>query len=44
MAKAKKKIRGAMKELGIKKKDVDNTGYTKRLWDKGIKDKRYWAD
>tara|TARA_Y100000034_G_scaffold115814_1_gene153438 strand:+ start:361 stop:960 length:600 start_codon:yes stop_codon:yes gene_type:complete len=44
MGKAKKKIRGAMKELGLTKKDVDNTGYTKRLWDKGIKDKRYWAD
>ena len=44
MAKAKKKIRGAMKELELTKDDVDNTGYTRRLWDKGIKDKRFWID
>jgi predicted adenylyl cyclase CyaB len=44
MTKAKKKIRGAMKELGLTKKDVNNKGYTRALWDKGIKDKRYWAD
>ena len=44
VVKAKKKIRQAMKELGITKKDVDNTGYTRRLWDKGIKDKKYFVD
>ena len=27
----------------IEKKDIDNVGYTKRLWDKGIKDKRHWV-
>jgi adenylate cyclase, class 2 len=44
MRKAKRKIMDALKELGITKEDVDNVGYTKRLWDKGIKDKRYWVD
>lgn len=44
MKKAKKKIMDALKELGIEKEDIDNVGYTKRLWDKGIKDKRYWTD
>ena len=43
MEKAKKKIHETLKELGIDKKDIDNTGYTKMLWDKGIKDKRYWV-
>ncbi|MFH1377055.1 MAG: class IV adenylate cyclase [Candidatus Woesearchaeota archaeon] len=42
MKKAKKKIMGALKELGVKKKDIDNTGYTKRLYDKGIKDKKFF--
>jgi adenylate cyclase, class 2 len=42
--KAKRKIMDALKELEITKKDVDNVGYTKRLWDKGIKDKKYWVD
>ena len=42
MRKAKKKIRQAMKQLGIKKKQIDNTGYTKMLWDKGIKDRKYF--
>ena len=40
---AKRKIMNVLKELGITKEDVDNVGYTKRLWDKGIKDKRFWA-
>ena len=44
LQKAKKKIRRAMKQLGLTKKDVDNTGYTRLLWDKGIKDKKYWVD
>jgi len=43
MKMAKRKIMNVLKELGIEKKDVDNVGYTKRLWDKGIRDKRYWA-
>lgn len=43
MEKAKKKIKDTLKELGIKQKNIDNTGYTKMLWDKGIKDKRYWV-
>ena len=43
MKKAKRKIMDALKELEIEKKEVDNVGYTKRLWDMGIKDKRYWA-
>ena len=41
MKKAKRNIMDTLKELGIKKEDVDNVGYTKRLWDKGIKDKKY---
>jgi len=44
LQKAKKKIHQAMKQLGLTKKDVDNTGYTRLLWDKGIKDKRFWID
>jgi adenylate cyclase class 2 len=44
MKKAKKKIMNTLKELGIEKTDVDNVGYTKRLWDKGIKDKKYFVD
>ena len=40
--KAKKKIRQTLKQLGIKSNQVDNTGYTKMLWDKGIKDKKYF--
>ena len=42
LQKAKKKIRQALKELGIEKKDIDNTGYTRRLWNLGIKDKRFF--
>ncbi|MGD9276910.1 MAG: class IV adenylate cyclase [Candidatus Pacearchaeota archaeon] len=43
MQKAKKKIHDTLRELEIDPKDVDNTGYTKMLWKKGIKDKRYWV-
>lgn len=39
---ARKVMRRALKELGIKQEDIDNTGYTRMLWDKGIKDKRYF--
>jgi len=44
MKKAKNKIMQVLKELGIKKEQIDNTGYTKMLWKKGIKDKKYWVD
>jgi adenylate cyclase class 2 len=41
MQKAKRKIRAVLKELEIKQEDIDNTGYTKMLWDKGIKVKEW---
>lgn len=44
MQKAKKKIRQALRELGIKQEQINNKGYTRALWDKGIKDKKYWVD
>lgn len=44
MEKAKRKIRQTLKELGIKQEQIDNTGYTKMLWKKGIKDKKYWIE
>jgi len=44
MQKAKEKIRQVLKELGIKQKQIDNTGYTKMLWKRGIRDKRYFID
>ena len=44
MEKAKKKIRQALKELEIKPDQIDNTGYTKMLWDKGIKDRKYFIE
>ena len=43
MEKAKQKIHQTLEELEINPKDIDNTGYTKMLWKKGIKDKRYWV-
>jgi len=39
---AKNKIRRVLKELEIKPEQVTNKGYTKMLWDKGIKDKKYF--
>lgn len=42
MEKAKRKIKQTLKELGVTKEDINNTGYTKMLWKKGIKDKKYW--
>ena len=42
MEKAKKKIRNVLKELEIKPEQINNIGYTKMLWDKGIKDKKYF--
>jgi len=35
--KAKRKIKETLKELGIEKRNIDNTGYTKMLWKKKIK-------
>jgi len=40
MQKAKRVIRQILKELDVKRKDIDNTGYTRMLWDKGIKDRK----
>ncbi len=40
--KAKKIILKVLDELGIDKKDIDNVGYTRRLFDKGIKDEKYF--
>ena len=42
LEKARKRIREVLKELGIKQEQINNTGYTKMLWDKGISDRRYW--
>ena len=40
--KAKKQILMVLKELEIKQDQIDNVGYTKRLYKKGIKDKKYF--
>jgi len=40
--KARKKILQVLRELEIDKKMIDNIGYTKRLYDKKIKDKKYF--
>ena len=37
---ARKKIMNVLKELKIDPIKIDNTGYTKMLWDKGTKDKK----
>jgi len=42
VAKAKKKILEVLKELEIKKTDIDNIGYTRRLYDHHVKDKKYF--
>jgi len=39
---AKKKILQVLEELEIKKSQIDNVGYTRRLYDKGIKDSKYF--
>ncbi len=36
-------VRSIVEELGLKGR-ADNIGYTRRLWDKGIKDKKYWVE
>jgi len=43
MKKAIKTVREILKELGVFGR-ADNIGYTRRLWDKGIKDKKHWID
>jgi len=43
LKKAIKTVREILKELEVYGR-ADNIGYTRRLWDKGIKDKRYWLD
>ena len=40
--KAKEKIREVLKALEIKQSDIDNVGYTRRLYDKHVKDKKYF--
>ena len=40
--KAKKKILEVLKKLEIKKSQIDNIGYTRRLYEKGIKDRKYF--
>lgn len=40
--KAKKKILKVLEELEIKKKDIDNIGYTRRLYEKHVQDKKYF--
>ena len=40
--KARKKILQVLQELKIDKKDIDNIGYTRRLYNKGIKDRKYF--
>ncbi len=44
MKKAKSKIKGVLSELGIEQKQIDNTGYTRMLWDRGIKGRKHWVD
>jgi len=40
--KARKKILQVLQELKIDKSMIDNIGYTKRLYNKGIKDRKYF--
>ena len=42
VGKAKKKIREVLRVLEIGKDQIDNVGYTKRLYDKGVKDRKYF--
>ncbi len=39
---ARKKILQVLRELEIDKNQIDNIGYTRRLYDKGIKDRKYF--
>lgn len=40
--KAREKIKQTMCELGITKDMIDNVGYTRRLYDKGVRDRKYF--
>ncbi len=40
--KAREKVLKTLKELEIKKNQIDNVGYTKRLYKKGIRDRKYF--
>ncbi|MBW6442643.1 class IV adenylate cyclase [Patescibacteria group bacterium] len=42
VSKARNKILEVLNELGIQEDQIDNVGYTKRLYDKGIKGKKYF--
>ena len=42
--KARRRIREVLKILKINPEQIDNTGYTKMLWYKGVSDKRYFID
>ena len=44
LEKARRMIREVLKILKINPEQIDNTGYTKMLWYKGVKDKRYFID
>jgi len=43
LKKAIRTVREILRELDVYGR-ADNIGYTRRLWDKGIKDKKYWLD
>ena len=42
--KAIRKVEEVLKKLGIKKDHIDNVGYTRRLYNKGIKDEKYFIE
>lgn len=42
--KARRLIREVLKILKINPEQIDNTGYTKMLWYKGVSDRRYFID
>ena len=42
LKKAIRLVENILRELGIEPKDVRNKGYTKMLWEKGIKDKKHF--
>ena len=42
LEKARKTIREILKFLEINPDKIDNTGYTKMLWYKGVRDRKYF--
>lgn len=40
--KARKKILKTLAEIGVTKDQIDNVGYTRRLYDKGVMDRKYF--